>query len=91
MAIQVEQRTLLDLERRFWDAMKAKDPERTEAMTDDGCIVVGAQGVSSIDRKTMAKLTAEGEMAAASVRDRGRECAGAVRRRRRCDRSVQGL
>jgi uncharacterized protein (TIGR02246 family) len=61
MAIQVEQRTLLDLERRFWDAMKAKDPERTEAMTDDGCIVVGAQGVSSIDRKTMAKLTAEGK------------------------------
>src|SRR4029079_12193249 len=27
----------------------------------DHCIVVGAQGVSQIDRKTMAKLTAEGK------------------------------
>jgi hypothetical protein len=30
-------------------------------MTDDGCIIVGAQGVSAIDRKTMAKLTEEGK------------------------------
>jgi hypothetical protein len=30
-------------------------------MTDDGCIIVGAQGVSAIDRETMAKLTMEGK------------------------------
>ena len=51
---------LLDREREFWDAMKAKDPRAASRMTDDGCIVVGAQGVSAIDRQTMAKLTEEG-------------------------------
>ena len=61
MPIQSEHQTLLDLERRFWDAMKTKDAMSAERMTDDGCIVVGAQGVSSIDRQTMGKLTTEGK------------------------------
>jgi hypothetical protein len=52
---------LLDLERRFWDAMKDKDAQSAQRMTDDQCIVVGAQGVSSINPATMAKMTTEGE------------------------------
>lgn len=52
---------LLDLERRFWDAMKTKDASIASSMTDDQCIVVGAQGVSSIDQQTMGKLTTEGQ------------------------------
>jgi hypothetical protein len=60
MTATAETRELLDLERRFWDAMKAKDATSAERMTDDGCIVVGAQGVSAIDRPTMGKLTREG-------------------------------
>lgn len=52
---------LLDLERRFWDAMRDKDGEAASEMTADNCIVVGAQGVSAVDRKTMAKLTNEGD------------------------------
>ena len=61
MQTQTQERELLDLERRFWDAMKTKDARRTEQMTDDGCIIVGAQGVSAIDGKTMGKLTTEGK------------------------------
>jgi len=61
MPNQAEQQALLDRERQFWDAMRTKDGRVTERMTDDGCIVVGAQGVSSIDRKAMAKLTSEGQ------------------------------
>jgi hypothetical protein len=53
--------TLLDLEKRFWDAMRTKDAGTAAQMTDDGCIVVGAQGVSAVDQKTMGKLTTEGE------------------------------
>ena len=53
--------TVLEIERRFWNAMKDKDGQAAAKMTDDGCIVVGAQGVSAIDRKTMGKLTEEGE------------------------------
>ena len=51
---------VLEIERRFWNAMKAKDGNAAAQMTDDGCIVVGAQGVSAIDRATMGKLTVEG-------------------------------
>jgi uncharacterized protein (TIGR02246 family) len=51
---------LLEVERRFWNAIKKKDADGTARMTDDGCIVVGAQGVSAIDPKMMAKMTEEG-------------------------------
>ena len=51
---------VLEIERRFWNAMKEKDGNAAAQMTDDGCIVVGAQGVSAIDRATMGKLTVEG-------------------------------
>jgi hypothetical protein len=56
-----KEQDLLDVEKRFWDAMKTKDAQTAQDMTDDGCIVVGAQGVSAIDGKTMGKLTAEGK------------------------------
>jgi hypothetical protein len=52
---------LLDLERQFWDAMKDKDAAGAARMTDDGCIVVGAQGVAAIDKKTMGKMLTEAE------------------------------
>jgi hypothetical protein len=52
---------LLELERKFWDAMKDKDATAASRMTDDKCIVVGAQGVSAIDPKTMGRMTEEGD------------------------------
>lgn len=52
---------MLDVESKFWDAMREKDWEATAALTDENCIVVGAQGVSAIDPKLMAKLTEEGK------------------------------
>ena len=56
-----DRQTVLDLEKRFWDAMRTKDAKTAADMTDDKCIVVGAQGVSAIDQKTMGKLTTEGQ------------------------------
>jgi hypothetical protein len=53
-------RELLGLERRFWGAMLAKDGRRAADMTDEECVVVGAQGVSKINPDTMKKLTQEG-------------------------------
>jgi hypothetical protein len=52
---------LLDVEHRFWEAMMDKDADASGEMTDDGCIIVGAQGVSAIDAQAMAKMTAEGK------------------------------
>ena len=41
---------LLNLERQYWQAMKDKDIEAMNGLTDYPCIVTGAQGVASLDR-----------------------------------------
>ncbi len=51
---------LLARERRFWEAMRSKDGAQAARMTDETCVVVGAQGVSTIDPKSMEKMTGEG-------------------------------
>ena len=59
-ATEVQSREVLEIERQFWNAMKAKDAASAGRMTDDRCIVVGAQGVSAITPDVMSKLTSEG-------------------------------
>jgi hypothetical protein len=61
MAIDAEKRQFVDLEKKFWDAMQRKDGATAQRLTADQCVIVGAQGVSAIDRKTMSKLTTEGQ------------------------------
>ena len=51
---------LLQLETRFWNSMNDKDVEAALQLTNDPCIVTGAQGVSKIDKKTFANLMATG-------------------------------
>ncbi len=58
---QRAERELLDVENEFWNAMQAKDGGKAASLTADGCIVVGAQGVSAIDQETMKKLTVDGQ------------------------------
>lgn len=60
-ATDVQSRKVMEVEERFWNAMKEKDASSAGQMTDDECIVVGAQGVSAITPEMMAKLTSEGE------------------------------
>ena len=47
---------LLDLERRYWQAIQDKDIDAAMRLTDDPCIVTGAQGVASIDRATFEQM-----------------------------------
>ena len=61
MTMGMDKQGMLDAEGRFWNAMKAKDAQGAEQMTDDQCIVVGAQGVSMVDSKAMGKMTATGK------------------------------
>ncbi len=42
---------LLELERQYWAAIKDRDVESAMRLTDNPCIVAGAQGVAAIDRK----------------------------------------
>ena len=51
---------LLGLEKQFWQCMKDKNVAKALEMTNDPCIVTGAQGVGQIDKKTFARLMETG-------------------------------
>jgi uncharacterized protein (TIGR02246 family) len=50
MSNQAVEKELVQLEKQYWQAMKEKNVEAALRMTDDPCIVTGAQGVASIGR-----------------------------------------
>jgi hypothetical protein len=56
MATQTVEAELLDLEKRFWQALKDRDVDAATRLTDYPCIVTGAQGVGSIDQKTFTAM-----------------------------------
>jgi hypothetical protein len=59
MTTKTLERELLDLEKQYWRAIRDKDIDAAVRLTDDSCIVTGAQGVSRIDKKTFeAMMTA---------------------------------
>ena len=47
---------LLDLENEYWQALKEKDVDAAMRLTDDECIVTGAQGIERIDRQGLGDL-----------------------------------
>ena len=52
---------LIELERRFWQAMKDRDVDAALELTADPCIVTGAQGVAKIDKQAFAKMMETGK------------------------------
>ena len=56
MAKQKIEAELLKLERQYWQAIQDKDVDAALRLTDDPCIVTGAQGVSSVDRSTFRQM-----------------------------------
>jgi ketosteroid isomerase-like protein len=50
------ERELVDLERRYWQALKDKDADAAVQLTDEPCIVAGAQGVGLIDHPTYVRM-----------------------------------
>lgn len=51
-------RELVALEQEFWRAIKSRDAATAVALSDDPCVVVGAQGVGEIDKATLAGMLA---------------------------------
>ena len=47
---------LLDLENQYWQAMKTKDVDTAMRLTDDDCIITGAQGVNRVTRDMLANV-----------------------------------
>lgn len=44
------------LERRYWDAVQNKNSDEAIELSDESCIVVGAQGVGAINRDQLGKM-----------------------------------
>jgi len=44
------------LERRYWDAVQHKNSDEAIELSDESCIVVGAQGVGAIDRAKLGQM-----------------------------------
>jgi uncharacterized protein (TIGR02246 family) len=51
---------VIELERRYWQAIKDKDVDAVLSMTDDPCIVTGSQGVAELDHKTFESMMRTG-------------------------------
>lgn len=51
---------IIALEKSYWDAIKQKDGRRTAELSGKISLVTGAQGVMSIARATMGKMTEDG-------------------------------
>lgn len=49
-------KALVALETRYWQAMKDRDVDAAMRLTDETCIVTGAQGVGTVDRKTIGQM-----------------------------------
>lgn len=47
---------LLGLEREYWQAMKERDVEKAMRLTDEECIVTGAQGVTRVSREALSNM-----------------------------------
>jgi hypothetical protein len=56
MATKTLEQELIALETNYWRAIQDKDFAKARMMTDDPCIVTGAQGVASVDRKTFEQM-----------------------------------
>ena len=47
---------LLAREERYWQAIQDRDAETAMRLSDENCILTGAQGVSCIDRQALGKM-----------------------------------
>jgi hypothetical protein len=52
----VLEQQLLDREKRYWDAIKDKNGSAAKRLSDESCLVVGAQGVREVSRNALAKM-----------------------------------
>jgi ketosteroid isomerase-like protein len=47
---------LIALERQYWQAIQDGDFDKIGELTDDPCIVTGAQGLAQVDRPTLERM-----------------------------------
>jgi hypothetical protein len=47
---------ILDLERRYWQAMRERDVKTAVSLTEFPCLIAGASGVRSVDQASYEKM-----------------------------------
>ena len=57
----MDKQRIIDLETRFWQSMKDKDPEAAKALIADDCLVAGPMGSMRLDPEKYAELTRKGD------------------------------
>jgi hypothetical protein len=55
------EKQLLELERRYWQALKDGDHDAALRLSDDPCLIAGAQGVASLDHRALAAMMKQGD------------------------------
>lgn len=50
------ERELLDLENRYWRAIQDNDAEAAMQLTDESCIIAGAQGIAKIEAQSLSNM-----------------------------------
>lgn len=53
MASKATEAELLALENQYWQAIKDKDGEAVTRLSDDPCVITGADGVRRVDRQAL--------------------------------------
>lgn len=56
MANTTLDRELLDLENQYWQALKDNDADTAMRLTDEECIITGAQGVGRVSRQVISDM-----------------------------------
>lgn len=63
MARRATEAELIELEKEYWRAIQAKDAKAVERLTDETCILTGAQGTVRADAPTIARMVEAASMA----------------------------
>lgn len=61
MTTKATEKELVSLEKQYWQAIKDKDIDAAMKLTNDPCIVAGAHGVGTIDRKKFVDIMNKAE------------------------------
>jgi len=56
MAPEAVEKEIVGLERQCWKAIKEKDIDAAISLTDNPCIIAGAQGVARVDRPALERM-----------------------------------
>jgi hypothetical protein len=54
MATKATAHELVDLEKQYWQAIKDRNADEAMRLTDDSCIITGAQGIGRVRKEALA-------------------------------------